>query len=300
MNRALKWYAVLTTLGMLAVVIMGAIVTKTGSANGCGASWPLCYGEVIPDVSEKETKIEFSHRIVSGLLGIMVIVLAVWSWKKLSHIRETKLLAFLSVFFIVLQGLLGGAAVIWRQSSFVLALHFGFSIIAFAAVLLLAILAFERGPDVKRRVAGLSKNFKTQIYAITIYTYIVVYTGALVRHTGSSLGCRDWPLCNGEWIPALATPAGIQFIHRVAAGLIFFWLLYLLIIALRDYKSEPAVLYGIAISFLLVAAQAASGVFVIWTRLDLIVTLLHGLFVTLLFGVLCYLWMIAARTKKGT
>jgi cytochrome c oxidase assembly protein subunit 15 len=299
MNRALKWYAVLTAIGMLVVVIMGAIVTKTGSADGCGSSWPLCYGEVVPDVSEKETKIEFSHRVVSGLLGIMVIILAVWSWKKLSHIRETKLLALLAVFFIAFQGLLGGAAVIWSQSSFILALHFGFSLIAFAAVLLLAILSFEDKPDVDRRVPNISKSFKIHIYALTIYTYVVVYSGALVRHTGSSLACKGWPLCNGEFIPPLATPEGIQFIHRALAGLIFLWLFYLFIVVVLRYSNEPAIYYSVIISFLLVTAQVVSGAFVVWTELALNITLLHGLFITLMFGTLCYLWMIVSRKKTG-
>ncbi|HEX6923599.1 MAG TPA: heme A synthase, partial [Bacillales bacterium] len=225
MDKAFKGFAVLTTLGMLIVVIMGAIVTNTGSANGCGASWPLCYGQVIPDEADTKTWIELSHRVVSALLGVMVTALAVWSWLRLREVRETKVLAILAVFFIVLQGLLGGAAVIWQQSSFALALHFGFSIISFTSVLLLTIVIFEQLSFGKPYVPKLSKSFKTHIYSLTIYTYIVVYSGAFVRHSGSSLGCgNSWPLCNGQWIPPLATPGGVQFIHRIAAAVVFLWI----------------------------------------------------------------------------
>lgn len=295
LSRVLKTYAVLTAFGMLLVVLMGAIVTKTGSQDGCGTSWPLCYGEVIPDVSKQETAIEFSHRVVSGLLGIMVIVLAILALKRMPDRKETKPLAFLAVFFIVLQGLLGGAAVIWQQSSFVLALHFGFSLIAFASVLLLALLTFEHDHDIVTVRPRLSPLFKIQIYAVTVYTYLVVYTGALVRHTGSSLGCRDWPLCNGQWIPPLWTPAGIQFIHRVAAALIFIWIAILFVLAYKKYASEKAVVVTLFFALLFVFLQALSGALSIWTRLAIPVTLMHSLFVTLLFGALCYLWMLAAR-----
>ena len=73
----------------------------------------------------------------------MVLILSLWSWKKIGHIREAKSLSMISFGFLVLQGLIGAAAVIWAQSDFVLALHFGISLISFSAVLLLTLLIFE-------------------------------------------------------------------------------------------------------------------------------------------------------------
>jgi len=299
MDRAFKWFAVLTTIGMLVIVIMGAIVTNTGSANGCGASWPLCYGQVIPDQADHKTWIELSHRAVSALLGVMVVALAIWSWIRLPRVRETKMLAVLSVFFIVLQGLLGGAAVIWQQSSFALALHFGFSIISFASVFLLTVVIFEQLHFGEPYLPKLSKGLKFHFYAVTIYTYLVVYSGAFVRHSDSSAGCgTSWPLCNGQWIPPLATPAGVQFIHRIAAAVVFLWLLFLLIKVWRHYRSESLVFGSVLAAFLLVIAQVAAGALVVQTSLNLAFLLLHAFFITCLFGVLCYLFMIASRVKK--
>ena len=34
---------------MFVVLVMGATVTNTGSAEGCGRSWPLCNGQFIPE-----------------------------------------------------------------------------------------------------------------------------------------------------------------------------------------------------------------------------------------------------------
>lgn len=299
MDRALKGFAVLTTIGMLIVVIMGAIVTNTGSANGCGTSWPLCYGQVIPNQGNEKTWIELSHRVVSALLGVMVVALAIWSWIRLRRARETKTLAVLSVFFIVLQGVLGGAAVIWQQSSFVLALHFGFSIISFASVLLLAAVIFEQINHGKPYVPKMSKYFKANLFSITIYTYLVVYSGAFVRHSGSAAGCgTSWPLCNGQWIPPLLTPGGVQFIHRVAAGIVFLWLLYITIEAFRKYRDESLLFGSVGIAFLLVCAQVAAGASVVVSGLDLIFLLFHAFFITCFFGILCYLLMIALRVKS--
>lgn len=299
MDRALKSFAILTTIGMIIVVIMGAIVTNTGSENGCGASWPLCYGQLIPQQGDEKTWIELSHRVVSALLGMMVLLLAIWAWIRLKNSLETKVLALLSVFFIALQGVLGGAAVIWQQSSFALALHFGFSIISFASVLLLTTIIFEQIHYGRAYVPKMSRNFRYNIFSLTIYTYLVVYSGAFVRHSGSSAGCgTSWPLCNGNWIPPLPTPAGVQFIHRIAAALVFFWLMFLLIRAIRIHRKEKLLLSSIAIAFLLVTMQVAAGASVVISGLDLGFLLMHALFITCLFGVLCYLYMIALRVKS--
>jgi cytochrome c oxidase assembly protein subunit 15 len=293
MDKALKVFAILTTIGMLLVLLMGAIVTKTGSGEGCGNSWPLCYGEILPTQPELETMIEYSHRLVSATLGIMVIILAIWTWIRIPHLRETKLLAILSVFFIVLQGLLGAAAVIWSQSSAVLALHFGFSLLSFASVLLLTILCFEN-PNKPISIKA-SPLFKWNIYFLFIYLYIVVYTGALVRHVNASLACSEWPLCNGSWAFPDTGQAAIQYVHRLAAGLLFIWILMLLIKTIMTYRNQAILYRSVTWLTLLILLQVTSGALIIFTELNLFIALFHGLFISLLFGVLSYLVMVCLR-----
>ena len=46
-------------------------------------------------------------------------------------------------FSLVLQALIGAAQVLWGQGDFILALHFGISLISFASVFLLTLLIFE-------------------------------------------------------------------------------------------------------------------------------------------------------------
>ena len=169
---------------------------------GCGRSWPLCNGEFLPSDITPELIIELAHRLVSGSVGFMVLILSIWTWKAIGHIRETKFLSFLSFFFLLLQGLIGAAAVKWGQSDFVLALHFGISLISFAAVFLLTLLIFEIDKKFEADKLIIDKRMSFHIISISIYSYLVIYTGALVRHTKSSLVCRDWPLCIND-APAL-------------------------------------------------------------------------------------------------
>lgn len=299
MRRSLKWLAVATTIGMILVLLGGALVTKTESGMGCGRSWPLCNGEFVPTEITPELIIELAHRLVSGAVGFMVLILSIWTWKVIGHIRETKFLSFLSFFFLLIQGLIGAAAVIWEQSDFILALHFGISLISFAAVFLLTLLIFEIDKKFDADKLTIDKRMGFHIISISIYSYFVIYTGALVRHTKSSLVCRDWPLCIND-SPALPTNLfeWVQMGHRAAAGLIFIWIGYVTYLAVKRYRQQKVIYWGWISAFTLVSLQVLSGALVIFTQLNLFIALMHALFITCLFGVLSYFLFLLSRSRK--
>lgn len=300
MKRSLKWFAVLTTIGMLFILLGGALVTKTESGMGCGRSWPLCNGELIPSDITMELVIELAHRVVSGVVGIMVLILSYWSWKSIGHIRETKFLSLLSFSFLVLQGLIGAAAVIWGQSDFVLAVHFGISLISFAAVFLLTLLIFEVDKKFEAEKLILDKRMRKHIIGVTLYSFIVVYTGALVRHVNASLVCSDWPLCiNSEPNIPISFHEWVQMGHRFAAGLIFIWIAYITYLAIVHYKHQKVVYWGWIVSFILVSLQVIAGALVVLTRLNLYIALAHAFFISCLFGVLSYFILLTSRSKKN-
>src|SRR5699024_5515124 len=121
MIKYLKTLSVIATIGMVFVLLGGALVTKTDSGDGCGDSWPLCEGQLLPSEIDAAMVIELSHRAVSGVVGIAVVLLAVLAWKKYKDSAVIKFLAVISVFFLILQALLGAAVVMWGQSDYVLA-----------------------------------------------------------------------------------------------------------------------------------------------------------------------------------
>ncbi len=61
----------------MAVIAWGAVVRVTGSGAGCADHWPLCNGELIPRSPKIETLIELTHRVTSGLSGLLAIVVFV-------------------------------------------------------------------------------------------------------------------------------------------------------------------------------------------------------------------------------
>lgn len=286
---------------MLFILLGGALVTKTDSGMGCGRHWPGCNGQLIPDVITAEVLIEFSHRIVTGVVGILIVILAVWSWRALGHVKETKFLSFMAVFFLILQALIGAAQVLWGQGDFILALHFGISLISFASVLLLTLLVFEVDKKYDTQNIQVGNPLKWHTIGVTIYSYVVVYTGALVRHTNSELVCLDWPFCDNS---AIGLPTRfnewVQMGHRFAAALIFIWIFFIMIHAVRHYKNQPVFYWGWIIAFILVLAQVISGATVIFTQLNLYIALLHSLFISLLFGLLTYMILLVFRSKRNS
>lgn len=284
--RAIRWLAAVATVGMFVVLVMGATVTNTGSAEGCGRSWPLCNGQFVPEFTVA-TAIEYSHRAVTGLESLLVVALTVLMLVLWRQSREVVVLSVLMLATLLLQAGLGAGAVLLPQSPLVLATHFGVSLIAFASTFLSAVVVFERtsatAPQKQNRTVP--SVFRRWVAAISVYVLCAVYLGAYVRHAGVSLACADWPLCNGQLVPVLEGPTLIVFAHRLAAVGILALLAWLVHVASSAGIGQTAAWTALALALL----QAASGALVVWTQLGLFSTLAHAGIMALLFAALAVL-----------
>jgi len=68
---------------------------------------------------------------------------------------------------------------------------------------------------------GKSHGWLKSISLITaLAVFALVVLGGVVRVTGSGLGCPDWPLCHGKFLPPLEITAIIEYSHRLVASAI--------------------------------------------------------------------------------
>ncbi len=291
--RITRRLATATAIGMLIVLLMGARVTSTGSGDGCGSDWPLCHGTWLPqDTFESVT--EYSHRLVTGIEGLLVAATAVAAWPMRRRYRETLVLVPLMAGTLVIQSLMGAAAVKWPQSDEVMATHFGISLICLASAALLAIVLNEKrtehesisiAPDTGD--PALVRQFKWLALGGAVLAISVAYSGAYVRHRGAELACTSWPTCNGKLIPEFGGLHGVQTIHRLMALVITIWLIALIVWGFRLRASRPDLYRTSAIAFSFVILQSIFGLIVIETGLALMATLAHAFGMSVLFVVLC-------------
>jgi heme a synthase len=66
---------------LLLVIVFGAWVRITGSGAGCGDHWPSCQGVVLPRSPSQATLIEYTHRLTSGFLGLLTLLLPLWAFR---------------------------------------------------------------------------------------------------------------------------------------------------------------------------------------------------------------------------
>ncbi len=122
-------------------------------------------------------------------------------------------------------------------------------------------------------------------------TYALIVMGAVVRVTGSGLGCPDWPTCHGSWIPPLERTALIEYAHRTMAAIVGVLVVWLLVAAWRRRRINPAgfVLALAALAILLV--QAWLGRIVVLGELDATMVTVHLAIAMILLAVLLAIWL---------
>ncbi|MFC3801905.1 heme A synthase [Cohnella sp. GCM10012308] len=296
--RAYRLLALWSCIGMLLVLIAGVVVTNTESGRGCGTDWPLCNGKFIPAYTV-ESIVEYTHRAVSGLEGLLVLAVFLLTMRLKPANGEARLYAGAALLFTIFQAVLGMLAVIMPTSDAVLAIHFGISMIAFTSTWLLyawvrrwdrALRTGDAGawpimkgtvPDAASLDAGRHSNAAPKpspitagvrasaavvpaglfgwILSVIIYCYAVVYLGAYVRHTDSAGGCIGWPLCNGEVVPELNGATGIVFAHRLGAIVLFLFIGAIVLLVRRRTGGHEELTRIGYVSLALVILQSLSG-----------------------------------------
>lgn len=101
----------------LLVILWGVFLRASRSGDGCGQHWLTCHGEVVPSAPEFKTVIEFSHRMMSALDGLIVIVLLAWAVRIWYRHRGPLHLSILksaaaAFFFVLVEGAIGAGLVL--------------------------------------------------------------------------------------------------------------------------------------------------------------------------------------------
>ena len=106
-------YAQVTTvalIGLALIVFSGAAVRLTDSGLGC-PDWPQCYGAGPHPALESHAIIESSNRIITGLLGAVVIAACVLAFFRRPYRRHLAIFGALLPLGVIAQAILGALVV---------------------------------------------------------------------------------------------------------------------------------------------------------------------------------------------
>lgn len=129
-------------------------------------------------------------------------------------------------------------------------------------------------------------RFQKLALSTTILALLLVMVGALVRATGSGLGCPDWPRCFGSWIPPMEKAAIIEYSHRFVASIVGFLVLAVTVLAWLKHRTNALVFWPALAALVTVIVQAGVGRSVVLGELQGSTVVLHFFLSLMLVGLL--------------
>jgi cytochrome c oxidase assembly protein subunit 15 len=144
-------YARITLIALVAlsmIVVTGAAVRLTGSGLGC-PDWPKCYGHVVAPL-EFHAVIEYGNRLITGIVGIVVIAAAGLAWFRKPFRWHLALFGAFLPLGVMGQAVLGALVVEQHLNPNLVIGHYILSMILLDAAFALAWCA-RYAPDERRR-----------------------------------------------------------------------------------------------------------------------------------------------------
>ncbi len=105
--------------------------------------------------------------------------------------------------------------------------------------------------------------YRRLAWAAFASSLLVVIWGAIVRVSGSGLGCPDWPLCHGQFLPSLDLATRIEWTHRLLALVAAMALVALIAWTLARYWADRALVALALLAGVLYVLQAVLGAAVV-------------------------------------
>ncbi len=227
--------AATTVAGTLLLVTIGVIVRATDSGLGC-PDWPFCYGRILPELGDTKAWLEWIHRGVAAILGLLILAEAVLAW--VDH-RDRRSILWPSVGAVLLVGFqayLGRQTVLLGNSGPSVTAHLA------AAMALLGLLVYILVRSFfPARIGGRGSSQRFTLLAAfgAAATYVLLLFGSQVTATDAALIFPDWPLMGGTLFPPLTDLTSSQVLHRWVAVVVGLIVAAVALAAWRTQRRHP-------------------------------------------------------------
>jgi len=145
----------LTAAVTFLLIVVGGVVRVSESGLGCGPAgsgtegWPLCGGQVIPLIGDLNRIVEFTHRVLAGIVVVLIGMLALRAYRGLRQLSWPLRGSLLAGVLVLVQAGLGGLTVEHNLEDELVAAHLCLAMLLLALLLWLAVKArVEEGAEV--------------------------------------------------------------------------------------------------------------------------------------------------------
>jgi heme a synthase len=286
----------------------GGMVTSTRSGLAV-PDWPNTYGHFMFSFPFEKMVggilYEHGHRMIASVVGLLTIVLAVWTWR-VDDRRWMRWLGVGALAAVVLQGVLGGVTVLLKLPTPVSVGHAALAQLFFCITVSLTLFTSRswRSPSAPPPDDAVLKVI-APLTSVLIYGQILL--GATMRHREAGMAIPDFPWAYGHLVPPIwSVDIAIHYAHRVGA-LVVTAMVLAVVAHVRWWHSDRALLQWPAFLMIgLVLLQVTLGAFVVLTGLQPIVNTAHLvngallLAISVVLTLRCYWNPISTRTDART
>ena len=228
---------------------IGGFTRGSGSGYGCSDRWPLCenglLGGLLPR-GEYHMLIEWLHRWVAAIVGILILLTAISIRKNLRNNLTARRLSITAVIAVAVQAMIGRGVVKADLDSDLVAIHLAISMVVIALLTVVVILVSTNRNE---KLEATDNTDWSRLLALGAFgSYALLLLGAYVHNRYFS----GWPLVNNQLKPDIADHyTFVHYLHRLAAGIGIIYIAYLISNAKKRQrpKNEKLLIHFAAVAY---------------------------------------------------
>ena len=290
-HPGLHKFAVFVLLWTVLLFVAGALVTSNVAALSV-PDWPKSFGTWFPSLRQLAggAFFEHSHRVIAGVLGLLLVVETVMIWLK-DERKWLRWFALTAVGGVVVQAILGGEVVRELLHYWLPVLHACFAQVMFGAILCLAVFTSRWWIEEHKQLGdrgGISIHTLALLNAVVMF--VQVFFGAAFRHQYAAI----WP-------------------HLVGSAVVLGMMIWTAWVLRKRFEDSPELTFGRTLLHNMVGMQILLGVAAYWSRFStadapqpmpvmVILTVVHTVFGALVFATAILVVLMCYRLvpRRGT
>lgn len=309
--KSLQKLVLVSIILAIVVVTLGAYTRLTHAGLGC-PDWPGCYGLIdVPQTAEQIEKAEQAfperpvevqkawnemiHRYFAGSLGLLILAIAILSFKYRKQGAPVGL-PLLLLGIVTFQAALGMWTVTLKLMPIIVMAHL---LGGFTTLCLLYLLHLRLKKYRVNEPAYLKKKYATPATIGIVILTLQIALGGWTSSNYAALVCTELPICQSGWVEQLTFEDSFDVIppkretyefghldhdervtihamHRIGAIITTLYLIWLAVGVFRAAHSEFFKRAALGLSVIL-AVQVSLGVSNIWFSLPLAVAVSHNI-----------------------